>query len=476
VGVTLLALSLRLFHLGAWSFWHDEALTILLAGKPIDQLVAITAADVHPPLYFLVVKLFMRLGQTEFVIRLPSALCGAGSVWGLYLAGRDLFEERVGLMAAFILAVSPLQLFYAQEARMYTQLTLLTIFSSWCFRRALRDDNRYWWGMFVVGAVLALYTAYFALPILGAMGLYILGVDRRRERIIHFLLAVGLIILLYLPWLGVFLSQTRAVLETYWMAAPSPLALFTTLAAFFVGYTLPPFWVAVSLAATLLILFVTLNSTRHAMQKGVDRQPLIWLLLWGFGPLLGIFFLSLARPIFQLRTVLVAAPAFYLLVAWGVTRARHQQLHLWLFLPALVLIFMSMFHLYFDPAFAKPNWRGAARYVQERVQAGDVVLHTSPGSFLPFLAYRPTVEHVLLPDPVIVAENAPSQQIVAAVSGPYQPADEAVQGHRRAWLVIGLDQSVEYQAQQKAALDERYVLLEEAQIEGVYIFTYVLSH
>jgi 4-amino-4-deoxy-L-arabinose transferase-like glycosyltransferase len=474
--LTLLGLLLRLFQLGEWSFWHDEALTVLLAQKPMAQLIAITAADVHPPLYFLLVKGFLLVGQNEFIVRLLSALCGAGTVFVLYLLGRDLFEEQVGLVGALIMAISPLQLFYAQEARMYTLLLLLIIFSSWCFVRALRYDRRLWWVLFVVGITLASYTAYFTFPVVAAMGLYVLLVDKRRERVLHFLFALGVVVLLYLPWLSVFLVQTRAILDSYWIARPHPLTLFTTLSAFFIGVTLSPFWIAVSLSVTLLLIFIVFSNVYHALKKGVDVQPLIWLLLWGFVPLLGIFLISLVRPLFQLRTVITAAPAFYLLVAWGVARVQYKRLNLLLFFPTLAVMFLSMFNFYFDPVFAKPAWRQAAHYVHEHTQPGDIVLHTSDGSFLPFLVYEHDVQHTLLPvDPELARQNAPSQSIVAAVGETSQPIDQTVQGYRRAWLVVGLDQAVDHQRKQKKEFDLQYRLLEETRIGGIYIFTYALD-
>jgi len=475
-GVTLLGLALRLFQLGEWSFWHDEALTVLLAQQPIPNLIAITATDVHPPLYFLLVKLFMLLGQTEVAVRLVSALCGAASVTALYFVGKTLFDARVGLVGAAILALSPLQLFYAQEARMYTLLLLLTILSSWCFVLALQNDTKLWWGLFTALATLAGYTAYFAFLVLAAMGLYVLFVDRRRERILHFALSMGGVALLYLPWLGVFLTQTRAVLDTYWIDRPNPLMLFTTLSAFFTGYTLPRLWIVGSLAAVLLVVFVVLNNVRHALKAQVDTQPLLWLLLWSFVPLLGTFLISLVKPIFQLRTVLTATPALYLLVAWGVIRAQQSRVNLLLFLPTLGLMLFSAFNFYFNPAFAKPAWREAAYFVQERVQPGDVVVHTSPGSFVPFLAYPHTVDHLLLPDPVVARENAPSQPIVAAVGGPPQPV-EAIGQHvdERVWLVVGLDQSVAHQTAQKEWFDTHYRCLAHNNVNGIYVFTYAVE-
>jgi mannosyltransferase len=477
LSLTILGLFLRLFQLGEWSFWHDEALTVLLARKLPSELIHITASDVHPPLYFLLVKAFMLFGQSEFIIRLPSALCSAGSIFILYLLGRDLFDERVGQVGAFIIAISPLQLFYAQEARMYAQLLLLTVFSSWCFTRALRSDNILWWGLFTLGATLASYTAYFALPVFLAMGLYVLLVDKRPKRILHFVVAIGVVTLLYLPWIGIFFTQTRSVFDSYWIARPSPLTIFTALSAFFVSYSLPSLWIAVSLAVTLLIIFVVLNDVRHALaESSMDARSLVWLLLWGFVPLLGTYLVSLLRPIFQIRTVITASPVFYLLVAWGITRVRRRRLNLLLSLPTLVMMLVSVLNFYFNPSFAKPPWRQAAYYVQERAQPGDVVLHTSDGSFLPFLSYEPNVEHILLPeDPVAARENAPSQSIVSAVGGLPQPMNKAIQGHERAWLVIGLDHAVSHQLKQKQRFDARYRLLEETEMGGIHILAYALD-
>lgn len=475
--LTLLGLLLRLYQLGEWSFWHDEALTLLLARQPVAQLIAITATDVHPPLYFLIVKFFLNFGQNEVIVRLPGVLFGTMAVPATYWLGRILFDDRVGLMAALIMAISPLQLFYAQEARMYTQLLLLTLLSGCCFFQALRTDLYQWWGVFVLAATLAAYTAYFAFPVFAAMGMYVLLVERQRQRIFCFFAAMIVVGVLYLPWVSVFLAQTRAVIDTYWIAQPSPLVLFTTLSGFFISYTLPSFWIAVSLVTTLLIIFVVLNDGRHVFRrKQMDAKPLLWLLLWGFSPLVGTFLISFIQPIFQLRTVLTAAPAFYLLVAWGTVRSRQRQVNLFLFLPTVALMLFSLFNFYFNPAFEKPAWRAAAAYVNTHTQPGDVVLHTSDSSFLPFLAYEHHVPHILLPiDPDEASKNAPSQSIITAVGGSPQSLETSIRGYDRAWLVVGIEHSVDYQVKQKRLFDSRYHLLEENQVGGIYIFTYALD-
>jgi hypothetical protein len=193
-------------------------------------------------------------------------------------------------------------------------------------------------------------------------------------------------------------------------------------------------------------------------------------------PLLGTYAVSLLRPIFQIRTVMTTAPAFYILAAWGLTRAPRARLHWLLFAPTLLAMGVSMRNYYFDPAYAKPPWRQAAAYVNQRAQPGDVVIHTSEGSFLPFLCYDHRVEQVLLPEESETARgNAPSQYIVSAVGSPPQMTEEAVRGYARAWLVMGLDHAVEHQWEQKRSLDGRYRLAYEEKIDGIFVFLYILG-
>jgi len=203
--------------------------------------------------------------------------------------------------------------------------------------------------------------------------------------------------------------------------------------------SLPAFWIAVSLAVTLLITFVVLNSVRYALAEGSgDSQALIWLLLWAFVPLVGLYLISLIRPIFQLRTVITASLPIYLLISWGVTRAAKKNLNRWLLVPTLAVMLISLFNFYFDPVYAKPAWREAAAYVREQAQPHDIALHTSEGSFLPFLAYNHNIEHIRLrEESAHDPDSSRSQTIIAAVTSPEQSVEEAIQGDSEpGWLWV----------------------------------------
>ena len=359
---------------------------------------------------------------------------------------------------------------------MYAQLVLLTLFCTWCLVRALQGSGVRWWAFLTLGATLAGYTSYFAFPVLLAMFLYVLW-TRRRSHILRFLFSMAGVTLAFVPWMGILISQSQAVMASYWMDRPHPLTLFTTLCAFFVSYSLQPLWVAVSLVAVLFLLFLSLNQVRHAFRKRASHTPaLVWLLLWGFVPFLGTYLVSLARPIFQIRTVIASSPAFYLLIAWGLAQIERRAIRWGLFAPTLLMMLLSTWNFYFDPSFVKPPWRQAALYVNERVRPGDIVIHTSMGSFLPFLCYEHDVVHVRLPeDPETSRGNAPSQSIIEAIGGAPSEMEDAVRGYDRAWLVVGLDHAVEYQLRQKQRFDDRYILVQEEMIGAVGVYVYALQ-
>src|ERR1035437_8314979 len=108
--------------------WYDENFSLILSRLPIDSMLADTAGHTHPPLYYLLICPLVQLHAPIWVLRIPSTLLSLASIW---LFWRILEEFRLPLriqMAALILmAIMPIQLYYAQEARMYSLLEFLVL-------------------------------------------------------------------------------------------------------------------------------------------------------------------------------------------------------------------------------------------------------------------------------------------------------------------------------------------------------------
>ena len=140
-----LAFALRCPSPDSQSLWYDEAVTAQVASQGIGELTCWMADDIQPPLYYYVAAGWLRLaGRGEWALRFPSAFFGTLTVpliWAvaLRLFGRGRSGRVAALAAALLTALSPLYVYYAQEARMYTQLTFLGLLAGYALLRATAD-------------------------------------------------------------------------------------------------------------------------------------------------------------------------------------------------------------------------------------------------------------------------------------------------------------------------------------------------
>ncbi len=164
-GLTLGAAILRFATLGAQAYHHDEIVTAsrVLRGDFVHAMEAVGFSESAPPLYYALAWAWTQLtGTGEIGLRSVSALAGVATVPVAYLLGVELRGRRTALVAAALVAVNPMLLWYSQEARGYALLVLLTAIAALYFVRALRGGRKdvVLWGAF---SALALATHYFAI-------------------------------------------------------------------------------------------------------------------------------------------------------------------------------------------------------------------------------------------------------------------------------------------------------------------------
>ncbi|MBF0544046.1 MAG: glycosyltransferase family 39 protein [Candidatus Riflebacteria bacterium] len=155
----------RLYHLGFESIWLDEAGTVAIARKSIDQIVDHVAFfDVHPPLYYFLTHYWIALfGDSEFWLRMPSVIFGVLNIWIIFLIARKLFSENVGLISALLAAFSMFHIHYSQEARCYSLLALLVSISMFFFLRVSgKTPARSDYYLYICFTAFSLYTHNFA--------------------------------------------------------------------------------------------------------------------------------------------------------------------------------------------------------------------------------------------------------------------------------------------------------------------------
>ncbi len=166
---------LRLYRLDAPSMWWDEALVPLIARFPVGSILEwLRTIEVHPPLFYLLIKPAAAVSQTDFALRLLSALPGIACLYFLYRLGEALFDPLTGLCAAGLLAVNPYAIWLSRIVRPYSLYLLLYLVLLWGLVR-FRATRSARYALAVFAATLLLYGTHYMMVVLApAVGLAVL--------------------------------------------------------------------------------------------------------------------------------------------------------------------------------------------------------------------------------------------------------------------------------------------------------------
>lgn len=322
-GLVVVAFLIATIDLQRESLWNDEAWTAWAVRSPyIRDTLQRVQADVHPPLYFLLLGVFGRFsGDSVLALRWPSALFGMVALASTYAVGKQLFDRRTGIFAFMLLSSASFFVYYTREARMYTLLMALAALSTLLYAR-WRSRPNVWRTLFYgTSLALLLYTHYAgALVIIShllhAVIIQLLPKSGQRRKWYALPLPYIVAFILYLPWLPIFLTQMRS-------NPNGPLAI-----------PVPTDWATV--AALVLILtggswglfiapFLLGRAIPRLRQYGSHVLLLVlWLLVTPIGLLaLNQWF----APVYQVRYAIAMLPAVALLLAYGL---RHIHIPAWL--------------------------------------------------------------------------------------------------------------------------------------------------
>lgn len=160
--VVAVYLYLTLRNIGASSIWFDEGFGVNLTKFNFFDVAKYTAYDVHPPLYYWLLKIWtFFFGYSEFAVRSMSTVFGALALVLIYFMVKDLFSKKAATLAVIFSAVSPMLIRYGEEARMYTLVLCIVILATWVFSYAMRTNNKKYWTFYGVLIALGMWVHYF---------------------------------------------------------------------------------------------------------------------------------------------------------------------------------------------------------------------------------------------------------------------------------------------------------------------------
>lgn len=460
-GLTILAFLLRRKGLATQSLWFDEADLVARAGRDLSTLLGdFLRPGENGPLYTLFMHFWLQIaGASEAAVRTPALLAGTALVPLVYLLGRQfLGGPLVGLISAALVAISPYQIWYSQDAKMYPLALTLTVAAFWLFLTALERKKAGRWVAYALLTTVGFYVHVMtALVVLVQLAYYFFGFRRlqpksgaasspTRKRLWWL---AGAMVLLYSP---IALWQLRALWDggigKTWFAPVSLPEMLNALGRKFSVNRMPDLlWETLGALFYAGLLAVGLwavwrwSKTRQAGQAEFTapptQHPAILLTLYLLFPILGFYLLTMRIPLFADRYLLIASPAYYLLVAWGLgwLGKKFWPVGLVCGLIAAAFALTALYSFNYSEAPQKEDWREAMRQLKSEIRPGDEVI-VLPG-------YAKTAVDYYFKSGEVPVYTVPQELLngekIRELNDYLFGAQGIIRDRERAWLVVSPD-------------------------------------
>jgi mannosyltransferase len=390
LAIGMFALALRLYGLGDKPFWLDEIASLRRATASLPDLVADSLNNNHYPSYFLLLWLVGQIGTSQWLLRLPSAVFGAVGASLTCAIGTRAAGRPCGAIAGLLMAVSPFEVQFGQEARSYTLVSSLILTALFGLVRLAQEPAaaalpmrngtlRSAWIAYCLGTAAALSVLNVAIPWLVAANLGAIAIsrragDNRRAFLRNWGLAQALILAIWIPSLAwVFAAGKGAVLDGAGWAPPETSKTIWAIVA-------PVYLLRISSFITFGLLpskvpgLAVVSVTLAALGAWRLRRDTTVLAILGCAAIVlpfGLFLLSLFVPVLVPRYFAWSAGPFFVFAGAGLGRLSFPRLA-----PATAMLGAAgMINLmpYYDYE-TKPRWDLLAVRLADAAQPGDVVL------------------------------------------------------------------------------------------------------
>ncbi len=437
--ILVIAAFLRFYRLDAQSFWNDEGNSARIAERSLQLITEGAAGDIHPPLYYYLLHFWRGFfGSSEFALRSLSAVLGVSLIWLTYLIARTIFGANAGLLAALTAAINPFEVYYSQEARMYMLLAVIGAAATYVLLRRLTV----WSSHQTNPRRASLIIGHLSLVILYAAGLYThyafpfvifthfsivvaWALSHRQQAVYRIITWIGTVAasgVLFIPWLPTAIRQI-----TTWPSSGSTTdtgaMLLDTLRLYVLGPTFPTSDAAIALLIAGFFLIVSLWNPDMFDERRAEAQDTLphvlrsgAIVLWWLVPIALIFGFGLFKEAY-LKFLLIGSAAFCILLARGIYTAfgiargalnmpkelAGQPALNWgwsivvVFLIALIAVptATSLQNDYFDPKYARDDYRGIAQTIMKDQRAGDAVILDAANQWEVFTYYYPDGPNVI---------------------------------------------------------------------------------
>ena len=408
--IILLGFGLRVWQLDTQPLRGDESFSMVVwMDQFAETFRSLATIDPQPPGALLWFYGWIKLvGNTVFAARYQAVLTSTLTIAAIYALGRLLVNTKTGLLAAFLVAINPYQVWFAQDVRSVAVWTCISVLATWFMLRSINQPEKVTnWILYVLFAALGMYFFYLEAFIILFHNLYALVVSlRKRDMILRWLAGQLGIALLIAPWY----AQPRLWLTNTYQPTAGPVHLPWAFQAFVFGETFPqPLQIEpLAIAPHGLLVYAAFLLVFGSLLIIWRRRSIHVLLFTTAYALLALLLLSVFEIVtqggyFRPRYLASSAPAWLLLLAVGLATVRDLPRRWGILTAGGILVALTGISAVgigtyrFNPDYVKaPDWPGLLNELEVLVTAEDVVVYNFPDpSFLYY--YDGAATAVVLP-------------------------------------------------------------------------------
>ncbi len=396
------ALVLRFYGINKYGLWFDELVSnfyscnnvklfsSLYGDSPFHYCIKRMLHDPASIMYYLTVyAASFALGEGQ-ALRILSVIFSSLSLWVFYRFSRLFFNKRISLFSVFIMAFSPMQVWYAQEARVYAMALFLVLLTVYLYVKSLRKNSIFYLVLFTLSFISALYASYFSLFLLIPMAV-IFKVNRNAKNRLRWLFSGLFILLAVVPLFFVFIKHLSFVRENFWISVPSLRTLLNTSVVQVLGYS-SSMWQII----TAPVIFSGIYAYGvYAYYRSKPKGALFIFLL--FFPVIAVTYILSRRfmPLYLDRQIFIYSPFYYLFIAKGTLAIKRRLLRKVVTILIIAYMANALINYYnnfllsfpdsrkgFYPGIhARKDYKDLISFLKESLEKGDAVFATDIQSY-----------------------------------------------------------------------------------------------
>ncbi len=404
LGLILIFAALLRLPLINGSFWMDEAAQALEVVRPLSQQFDIIA-DFQPPLLHLILHFAQYFSYSESWLRLIGALIpGLITILFTYKIASQMFGKKTATLASLFLATSSFHIFYSQELRPYSLVTMFALMSMYFYFLFLQENaskERNLGLKLSITNLLGLYSSYL-FPFL-MIGQLLFALGHSTKQLPKYLKFQLIPILGFLPWLPTFFKQLSAgemvrVDLPGWdkVVSLTPLKAIPLVFAKYIfgNLDVEPNLFFIFFGALVIIPILILLFVKFKKVASKEKYNLLFILAWLILPLLTSWLISFYVPVVGAKRLLFLLPAFYILAAYLINSflQKTKKIYFALAITLILAIFstnlISTISYYTNPLMQRENWKGLYQEISDTFSpASTIFIYSFTDVFSPMKWY-----------------------------------------------------------------------------------------